>query len=233
MMSVVSQLALNIQLRDDATFVSFYAGNNREALTAVSETSQGLGEPFLYLWGQVGAGRTHLLQAACHQAAEKGLSAFYLSFATVLHCSPAMLNSVEEIPLICMDDLESIAGNVAWEEALLHLFNRIRANQGRLLVTADCAPAYLPMMLPDLKSRLAWGVVYQLHRLTDVQKIEALQLRANQRGLELTKSVGQFLLSRCSRNMAELCAHLEQLDKASLMKQRRLTIPFVKQVLGL
>lgn len=230
---VVEQLPLNIHWRDDATLASFYPGDNTEALKAVSELSGGIGEPFVYLWGQAGVGRTHLLQAACHHASEKGIAAFYLSFENIHSLSPSIVEGIEGISVVCLDDVENIVGKPEWEELLFHVFNRIRAENGRLLIASSVAPKDIQIQLPDLKSRFAWGVIYQLHRLTDDQKTDALQLRAYQHGLELSKSVGNFLLTHCSRNMSELFQLLGQLDRASLAEQRRLTIPFVKHVLDL
>lgn len=227
------QLALNIQLRDDATMASFHPGLNEEALNAVMQIVVGSGEPFLYLWGPTGVGKTHLLQAACHKASEKNVAALYLSFENYLNFSPQMLQGIEGVSLICLDEIDNIKEQPLWEEALFHLFNRIYLQKNRLLVAAKVPPKNLKIALSDLKSRLTSGVVYQLHKLTDEQKVNALQLRALQRGLTLPTAVGQFLLNRCSRNMAELFNILESLDKASLVKQRRLTIPFVKQVLNL
>lgn len=228
---MIEQLPLNIQWRDDATLQNFYPGDNVEALKAVSELSQSMGEPFVYLWGQSGVGRTHLLQATCRAASENNVAAFYISLRDKHHLSLTALQGVEDLPLVCIDDIEQVASVSMWEEALFHLFNRIQAQKGRLLIAADVAPKYLPFSLLDLKSRLNWGVTYQLHRLTDEQKIAVLQLRAQHRGLELNKMVGQFLLSHCSRDMSELYGILEKLDHASLVEQRRLTIPFVKQVM--
>ncbi len=230
---MIEQLPLNIQWRDDATLENFYPGDNIEALKAVSELSQGMGEPFLYLWGQLGVGRTHLLQAACRTASEKGIAAFYCSLKDREHLALSALQGVEDLPLVCLDDIEQVANLPLWEEAFFHLFNRIQAKKGHLLIAAEVAPKYLPFSLPDLKSRLNWGVTYQLHRLTDEQKVTVLQLRAELRGLELNKTVGQFLLSHCSRDMTELQSILEKLDRASLVEQHRLTVPFVKHVLDL
>lgn len=228
---MIDQLPLNIQLRDDATFASFYVGDNPEALQAATDLAQGIGEPFLYFWGQTGVGRTHLLQAACHKATEEGASTVYISLQAQKKLSSTIFQGIEDLSLICIDDIDEIAGQAMWEEALFHLFNRIRLQNGRLIIAATVAPKDLKIHLPDLKSRLSWGIVYQLHRLRDEQKIQALQLRADRRGLDLPEAVGQFLLSRCSRNMSELFSTLEKLDRASLTEQRKLTIPFVKQVL--
>jgi DnaA family protein len=229
---VKDQLPLNIQLRDDATFASFYEGDNLQVVKALTQLARGLDEPFLYLWGQKGAGKSHLLQAACHAASELNVAAVYLPLQEWRNLSPLVLQDLEKVPLVCLDDIESIAGNELWEEALFHAFNRIRSQNVRLVISSETSPLSLPIQLPDLKSRLAWGVTYQLHRLNDEQKLAALILRAGVRGLSLNKTVGQFLLSRCPRDMNELFHTLERLDDASLSEQRRLTIPFVKQVLG-
>lgn len=143
-----------------------------------------------------------------------------------------MLSGLENVSLICLDDIEAIAGQEKLEEALFHLFNRVRANNQRLLITGSTAPANLNIKMPDLRSRLAWGIAYQLKALSDDQKLSALRQRAQSRGLQLDPTVGRFLLRRCPRNMRELFATLEALDQASLVQQRRLTIPFVKEVLG-
>ncbi len=230
---MIDQLPLNIQLRDDATVASFYAGNNGEALSTVAAMPTKTGEPFVYLWGQMGVGRTHLLQAACHRATEIGKTTFYCSLAETGHQTPSFLQGIENISLVCLDDIEAVSGQPNWEEALFHLYNRIRLENGQLLVAAGVAPKDLSIQLQDLKSRLSSGVTYQLHRLNDEQKVLALQLRAEQRGLHLSKTVGQFLLSHCARSMAELFSTLEILDRASLAEQRRLTIPFIKRVLAI
>lgn len=228
-----AQLPLNIQLRDEATFKNFYPGNNAQAVNAVIEVSQGQGESFLYLWGSEKVGKSHLLQAACHGSADLTRSAVYIPLSDIADLSFQVLQGLEKVSLVCLDDLQCLAGKPAWEEALFHLFNRIRAGQGKLLIAADCSPKQIDIQLPDLKSRLAWGVTYHLHDLSDEEKLAALQWRARCRGLELNKTVGKFLLSRCSRDIAELFQILEALDHASLAEQHRLTIPFVKQILKL
>ena len=228
---MIDQLPLNFQLRDDATFSSFYPSENEEALYAVQQCANAKGDNFIFLWGQEGVGKSHLLQAACQHSSEKGNPSVYIPLQDKSEFSLSLLKDFEEIPLVCIDDIDSIANLPLWEEALFHFFNRIRAQNGYLIISANTSPKELKINLPDLKSRLTWGVVYQLHRLQDDDKIHALQLRAHQRGLHLNKTVGQFLLSRCSRNMAELFNTLEILDRASLAEQRRLTVPFVKHVL--
>lgn len=226
------QLPLGFRLRDDATFDSFLATENEQVLHSVMQIVKGLGDNFIYIWGPEGSGRSHLLQASCHAAPEYKQTAVYLPLEELISLNSDLFSGLENIALVCIDDVEKIAGNAVWEEQLFHFFNRIRANGNRLIVAANSAPNQLPIKLPDLKSRLSWGVVYQLNALNDENKLAALQLRAQGRGLDLDKSVGKFLLRRCPRNMAQLFETLEQLDQASLAKQRRLTIPFLKEVLG-
>ena len=186
----------------------------------------------VYLWGGEGSGRTHLLQAACHTALDLGLRSVYLPLDSA-DLEPSILQGLEAVPLICLDNIHSIADKPVWQEAVFHFFNRLREKQGRMLVAADNSPLHLPFKLADLQSRLSWGTSYQLQALNDDEKLQALQLRASLRGLELDESVARFLLRRYARGMRELFGLLDKLDKASLAEQRRLTIPFVKTILSL
>lgn len=229
---MTAQLPLNIQLRIDSTFSSFYPGENEETVKALTRLASGLDEPFLYLWGRNGSGKSHLLQATCAAANQINVPAVYLPLSEWQHLSPLMLQDLEKIPLVCLDDIHSISSQSIWEEALFHAFNQIKATGTRLLIAAESSPLNLNIKLPDLKSRLAWGITYQLHSLNDDDKLNALILRAKMRGLTLNKTVGQFLLNHCPRDTIELFNTLEVLDNASLAKQRRLTVPFVKEVLG-
>ncbi|HRE32956.1 MAG TPA: DnaA regulatory inactivator Hda, partial [Candidatus Berkiella sp.] len=214
------------------TLETYYPGDNEQALNSVKQIARGIGEPFIYLWGRQGVGRTHLLQGACHYANRFNRTAFYLSLAAP-RAHIKMLDDLERIDLICIDDVDAKSGDPKWEEALFYLFNRVRAASHRLLMAADVAPKLLPIKLADLQSRLTWGITYQLHPLDDEQLLAALQLRAKQRGLELPREVGLFLIRRCVRTMPELYEMLASLDQASLVAKRRLTIPFVKEVLAL
>ncbi len=226
-----TQLALPLGLRDDATFDNFFPGVNAHCVTALTAAASGSGYPFIYLWGQVGAGRSHLLQAACHLAAQKNRTCVYLPLCTP-DLAVQILHDLEHINLVCIDDIEAIAQDKVWEEGLFHLYNRVRDMGTTLLIAGAHPPQRLGLGLPDLVSRLAWGVVFQLHLLSDEEKLAALAMRAKLRGLVLSDEVGQFLLRRCPRNMTQLFSILDRLDKASLQAQRKLTIPFVKSVLG-
>ena len=218
-----AQLPLGIGLHDSATFANYYAGDNAPVVHALQSD-----EPFVYLWGGSGCGKSHLLQAACHACAGGPV---YLPLAEPA-LSPLMCEGLEAAPLVAVDDVQSIVGEADWEEALFHLYNRIRAVGTRLLVAGEASPLALGLKLPDLASRLSWGPVFQLRPLEDAQKVEALIQRAAGRGIEISVEVANYLLRRCPRDMHSLFALLDRLDHASLAAQRRLTIPFVRELLG-
>ena len=156
----------------------------------------------------------------------------YLPLAEVVEYGPALLDNLEQCELVCLDDLDAVAGRSDWEEALFHLFNRLRDSGRRLLLAASSSPRELPVQLADLQSRLTLALVFQLQSLSDEDKLRALQLRASRRGLHLSDEVGRFILTRGERSMSALFDLLERLDQASLQAQRKLTIPFLKETLG-
>lgn len=226
------QLALSVGLRDDATLGNFYPGDNPLAVRAVEELTRGRQSDGVYLWGASGSGGTHLLQAACHDAATAGRQSLYLPVEQVVEYGPAVLEGLESLDLVCIDHLQRLAGRADWEEGLFHLFNRLRDNGRGLLMAADRPPRQLPVELPDLASRLGWGLVLQLNVLDDEAKVRALQLRAGQRGFQLGDEVAQYILHRSPRQTSALFALLDRLDRASLSAKRRVTIPFIKETLG-
>jgi DnaA family protein len=226
------QLPLGVSLRDSASFENYYQGcHQQEVLQCLQAVAEGEGEPFVYLWGGSGAGKTHLLQAACRYGADQDKNVVYLPLSEVHDYSLEMLLGLEQLDLVCIDDLHRIAGNTIWQNALFDLFNRLRESGSHLVMAADNVPAAVGITLPDLESRLTWGVIYQLHTLDDQEKLKALQLRARGRGVELPDEVAQYLLRRCPRDMHALFELLEQLDYASLAAQRRLTVPFVRELI--
>ena len=225
------QLPLEFEFNNELTFQSFFAGPNAEAVASLQNIGANAGESYIYLWGTTGSGKSHLLQAVCQRVAMSGKPVALLPMQFHEQYSPAMLEGLENLALVAIDDIEAVARQSVWEEALFHLFNRMHARKTPLLISARTSPPQLPVELADLKSRLAWGLVLQLRVLTDEQKILALRKRAQIRGMELNDEVGQFMLSRYSRDMPGLMNLLDVLDKASLREQRRLTIPFVRQYL--
>jgi DnaA family protein len=229
---VTVQLPLDIGLRDGSGFHSFHPGPNAEALSALSAVAAGEGERFVYLWGASARGKSHLLQAACRRAGELGMAVAYLPLDELMPHGPVLLDGMDGLELLCLDDLNLLAGRRDWEIALVGLFNRMRSSGGRLVLSGDAAPAQLPLALPDLRSRLQWGLVYGLRPMDDEDTLQALRLRARGRGLELPEETGRYLLRRFPRDMHTLFDLLDRLDTASLAAQRRLTVPFIRTVLS-
>ena len=225
------QLALGLALEPALSFDSFIPGPNGEALDAVRRLAAGAGEPYLYLWGRAGVGKSHLLQAACAAAHAPERPVAYLPLAQAVTFGPELLQDLESMALVCLDDLHHLAGRAHWEEALFDLYNRIRDANASLLVSADRPLTRLPVRLPDLASRLAWGPSYQLQPLADSELLPALTRLAAERGLRLPADSAQYILRRCPRDLGYLQGLLERLDRASLAAQRRLTLAFVREQL--
>ena len=219
------QLPLHIGLRDNATFANFYPGRNAELLYLLEQGN----EPFVYIWGPPGSGKTHLLQAACQRV---GSAAVYLPLDELKATSPEIFEGLEQMRLIAIEGLECIAGDNAWEIGLFHLYNRVREHGGEMLVAAEGSPTALGVVLPDLLSRLTWGPVFRIQSLDDEEKAAALQMRAGARGIHMPQEVAQYLVRHAQRDLHSLFNLLDTLDEASLAAQRRLTIPFVRQLLG-
>jgi len=230
------QLSLGVSLHDEATFGNFFLPpetSNRQAVAALQDQLSTGGEKLLYLWGAPGAGLTHLLQAACHCAYARKRSAQYLPLKELAGFAPqSLLEGLESLDLLCLDSIDAVAGNPAWEEALFDLFNRVQEAGGHLLFSALQGPRELALGLADLQSRLEWCAVYHIAVLSDEEKQAALQMRARARGMEMGLDVAQYILSRAPRDMNDLFLLLDRLDERSLQEQRKLTIPFVKQILG-
>lgn len=226
------QLPLGIRLRDSAVFDSYFPGSNGAALDYLRGLADGSASAGAWLWGPSGCGKSHLLQAACAAADGAGRQAAYLPMEAMAHLGAGALEGWGGKDLVAIDDFDRVAGEGPFEQAVFRLYNELQEQGGRMLVATTGAPAGLHIGLPDLASRLAAGVVFQLATPDDVQRVSALQLRARHRGLELPDETAYFLLRRLPRDMASLCGWLDRLDVASLEAQRRLTVPFVREVMG-
>ena len=229
------QIPLSVGLRDDATFENFLTYQNLQAKQLLESIAGGLtgqDNQYVYLWGVSGSGCSHLLQAACHRIEEKGNQGFYLPLDGLMAYGPEVLDGLEDMALVCLDHIQVVAGDPAWERALFHLYNRLRDNGRTLVIAGSHPPRQLDIKLKDLSSRLSWGLVFQIKGLDDDAKIEALRLRAHGRGIELTDEVLFFILHRSPRNMGQLFTILDRLDQASLTAKRKVTIPFIKDTLG-
>ena len=225
------QLPLGLTLREGARFDSYYAGLNLEAVRSVQAAAAGQGESLVYLAGAAGRGKTHLLQAACVAAAGCERSSAYLPLRQLRDFTPAVFDGLEQLDLLCIDDVTVVAGLDGWERGLFDLFNRVRQGGGTLLFAAVERPDRTGILLPDLVSRLGWGITYALKPLAEADMLAALDCRARARGLELPQETAQYLLKRYPRELSTLFALFDTLDTASLVEQRRLTVPFVRRVL--
>lgn len=231
---MLSQLPLPLSLSLHETFDSFYVGNNAQLVSEIKHAISETHFHYIYFWSAHSVGRTHLLYAACHQVTEQGQTASYVPLEQFQYLSTEMLQGMEQCALVCLDNLDAIAGNKEWEIAIFDLFNRIyEQQQTTLLITGSCAPRQLPLTLPDLSSRLNWGNIYQLQTLNDDEKKHALQQRARLKGIDLSDDVSTYLVHHLSRDMKILFLTLDELDRASLSSKRKLTIPFVKESLSL
>lgn len=231
-MPSASQLPLALRLNPQAMFDNFVAGPNGEAVAWLRVLATSGGEPVTYLWGAPGCGRSHLLQATCRAAHAAGQQAVYLPLAQAGDDGARLLEGGEQARLVALDDIDALAGSDDAERAAFALCNRLRENGGRLLVAAAMPPAGLPLELPDLRSRLAWGPVFQLHVLDDEGKLQVLAQRATQLGFDLPEEAGRYLLARSARGLGQLLRLLDSIDRAALAAQRRVTIPFLRDHLG-
>lgn len=233
-MTAVSQLALAVQLPDDETLDSFCGKENAhlpQQLKGFIQESSQVDSNSLYLFGLSGSGKSHLLHASCSYAEAMGYSSLCLSLSELSQLSVSVLDGLEYTDLVCLDDIHLIADNIEWQQAVFDLFNRMMEQNKKIIITGHCEVKGLGITLPDLVSRLSWGLTEQIKMLADDDKLIALQYRAQQRGIFLSEDIAKYLLNHLSRDMDSLIKALDQLDKASIRAQRKITIPFIKEIL--
>jgi DnaA family protein len=199
------------------TLDNFVAGRNVELLAALRQAAAGATEVrAVYLWGDNGSGKSHLLQAMVTQVLEK--DAHYAERAVP-----------EAASVVAVDDVEAL--DDAAQIALFELYNRMREQGGLLLVSGTQAPTHLALR-DDLRTRLGWGLVYQVHALSDEEKAEALRQHAGARGFELPHEVTQYLLRHGRRDLPSLLLVLDALDEHCLRLKRGATVPLLKEVMA-
>ena len=211
-------------------FSSFYAGSNRTVVQCLQQQLFGA-SPVVFLYGVRGTGKTHLLQALCKEVSEQGKEVIYIPSAALLEHGPEMLTSSSHLFMLCLDDVDGLLVDKQWNYALFNVYRELDEHQSKLILTAENPPASYQFPLADLASRVIAGTVLRLQLLSEDEQLHALQLHATQRGLDLPEEVALYLLRRLPRDMNTLCGFLDELDVASLTAQRKLTVPFVKQVL--
>jgi DnaA family protein len=224
----VTQMALPLRLADHAVFESFLGTGNEALVAMLGDLADGQGSQGCWLWGAAAVGKTHLLQAVCDRAGDHSV---YVPMRKLVNTGPGILEGLASRRIICIDDLDTVAGDVTWEESLFALCNQVLDADRVLIVSAAMSSRECPISLPDLQSRLARLVTYQVQPLDEDARVLALQLRATHRGLDLPDETARYLLSRSRRDMASLYGLLDKLDHEALRAKRRLTIPFAKEVL--
>lgn len=213
----MSQMLLGIAPEWMPTLDNFVAGRNVELLAALRQAAAGAAEVrAVYLWGEKGSGKSHLLQAMAAQAIGQG--AKYAERAV-----PAAAG------VVAVDDVEAL--DDAAQIALFELYNCMREQGGLLLVSGTQAPAHLSLR-DDLRTRLGWGLVYQVHALSDEEKAEALRQHAGARGFELPNEVTQYLLRHGRRDLPSLLLVLDALDEHCLRLKRVASVHLLKEVMA-
>lgn len=219
------QLPLSVRVRDSALFANYLAGPNEPVLAQLRALAAHAGCG--WLCGPAGSGKSHLLQALCAESA----AIAYLPLSQLTPFGPAALQEWQGTAGLCLDELATVVGHLEWERALFALYRDCEERGATLLFAARAAPAELPFALADLASRCAAAQRLTLQALDETQQGAALHLRAHQRGLELPEDATRYLQRRLPRAMSHLCTALDELDEAALVGQRRLTVPFVRELL--
>lgn len=221
-------MALPLQLQDHAVFESFWPAANQAVVAFLMALADGKQHTGCWIWGKSTTGKSHLLQAVCARLGDRSI---YVPLAEFAQAGPAILDDLALRHCVCMDDIDAVAGDREWELALFALFNQLTDSGGLLVITSSAAPRESALRLADLRSRMSHLPVFQLQQLTDDDRLQALQLRARHRGLDLPADTATYLMSRTRRDMSSLYVLLDRLDAEALRTQRRLTIPFVRSVI--
>ncbi|CAA0096541.1 DnaA regulatory inactivator Hda [Zhongshania aliphaticivorans] len=226
------QLPLALKLDTEATFDNFYTPEGHRLLVnQLRQQAAGAGEKWVYLYGA--GGRSHLLQACCHLAESEGRYARYIPLVELIDFEPeSLLEGAEYLDLLCFDDIQLIAGHAEWERAVFNCYNRMLTTSACMLVSSSVAHSQLVLGLPDLQSRLQSLSSYRLSDLNEPERMAALKFKAGIRGILVSDAVAEYIYTRCQRDAKSLFDLLNVLDRLSLVEQRKLTIPFVKQVMA-
>jgi DnaA family protein len=227
----MGQLPLALGLADYARFETFVDGASAAAVRHVRAVADGAPDT-VWISGPHASGKTHLLQAACRSASLAGRRAMYVAPLEEHAAEPEILAGLEGVDLLALDRVDAVAGDPAWERQLFVLFNEIAAKRSGLLLAALVPPAAAGFELRDLASRAAGAVAYRLQPLAHSERVDALLLHADARGLELERGAAEYLLDRVDRDMVGLRGWLDRLDRASLAEHRKLTIPFIRELLS-
>lgn len=228
------QLLPGFTVRNDADFDSFYApGSLRLIKSTLMQCVSREESDCIYLSGSGGSGKSHLLQAVCNAAASNGKQAIYLPMQELKAYPPeAVLEGMVDADFICLDDIDAISGLPGWQEAVFHLYNQRFALEKPVYFAAGQSARALDFQLPDLVSRLAACLAFQLPALNDEEKTALLQHLADLRGMRINDASAAYIIQRSGRSIHDLVSLLELLDRESLIANRRITVPFIKSLTG-
>lgn len=227
-MAASPQIPLPLQPRRPDRFDDFVAGPNQALVDALRNLGAQEGAS-LFLQGPPASGKSHLLGALCHEMRGRGRAAWYIGLEGLEREAAAGLEGL--YGLVCFDDLHAVAGDRGWEEAVFHCFNQVRDAGGQIAVSSRVPLSALDFALPDLSSRLAWGLRLKLLPLGEDERVEVLRHRARSLDMALTREVEQYLLRRIQRDMASLVGTLEDVNRAALAAKRKITVPLVREVM--
>jgi len=222
------QIPLQLQPAKSYRFEGFVAGPNRAVVDALRTLGPDSGDS-LFLHGPTASGKTHLLNALCVERRQQKLPAWYIGLENLDTDAAGVLKGLHGT--VCFDDLHAVVGDVAWEEALFHSFNEVRSGGGQVIVSSRTALSALKFALPDLASRMAWGIRSALKPLNEAERMEVLRVHARQLELELPEEVEQFLMRRISRDLGSLLGLLGKLQERALAEKRRVTVPLAREVI--
>lgn len=227
---MIRQIPLDLRWPPHQRLDAYWPGPNAAVLRDVADFAGG-GDAWLYLHGAPGTGKTHLLIGACRAALDARHPARYVSLARLPPRRGAALGGVEADGLLAIDDIGAMAGDRDGERALFDLYNRARGGGARMLFAACTPPAESGITLPDLVSRLGACTQHALHPLDERDRRAMLRMLAGRLGLWLDDDVLDWWFARQPRDPASLVALLQKIDRASLAAQRRVTIPFLRELL--
>jgi DnaA family protein len=228
----IMQIPLPFKAAERASFDSFQGDVNTVLVQQLHRTAAGESVRNVYIWGEAGTGKSHLLHATCNEVSSRGGTAALVPLSQSRELSPSMLEGLEQMDLVSLDDLDRIAAVPAWEQAVFGLFNRMRELEKPLVMTCRFSPRGIPVELPDLASRLAWDLVYRVAPLDEASLLQVLRQRGAMRGMEVPDEVLQYLSRRVPRDVHTLFQWLDKMDEASLSAKKKLTVPFIRDLLS-
>ena len=229
---VIKQIALPLKLDRQFSFDNYFGRQTEFVIDNLKALVRGDSEIQIGLWGASGSGKTHLLNACAHYAYGRNIRFHFYDAAELSDFNASEFEGFEHCDVLAIDNLDAIVGLSAWESRFYQVINRCRDGDFRFIYSLSSKPELLEIALPDLRSRLQWGLMLHMRDSEEAEVGEILAKRARLLGIELSNEVIAYLLTHHSRNLASQMAILQTLDGASLSQRRKVTIPLIKQALS-